>query len=130
MLVPLWVGRVDPGAAPTGLYVIPHWDLRPLHHDPAANLVTAAQYALGGLQKAGVGALLPPLQVNLCPVGVAFLLHVPRWFQGTQLMGHVRQAPNALGANALGAARPLRAPPVAENENCVKEQANSSTRAG
>ena len=61
MVVPLWVGRVNPGTAPTGLYVVPHRDLHPLLHDPATNLVTAAQYALGGLQKAGVGALLPPL---------------------------------------------------------------------
>ena len=97
MVVPLWVGCIDPSATPMGLHVFPRRDLHPLLHDPAADLMTATQYALGGLQKVGVGAILPPLQANLCPIGVAFLQQVPQRFQGTQLMSHRRRAPSSFG---------------------------------
>ena len=96
MVVPLRVGRIDPTAATMGLYIVPRQDLHPLLHDPTVNLVTAAQYALGSLQKAGLSSLLPPLQATLRSVGAAFLRHVPRRFQGTQLLSHRRQAPNLL----------------------------------
>lgn len=73
MVVLLWVERIDPGTTPMRLYIIPHQDIHPLLHDPATNLMTAAQYALSSLHKAGVGALLPLLQANPRPVGTAFL---------------------------------------------------------
>ena len=125
MVVPLWVGCVDPGTAPTGLYVIPRRDLHPLLHDTAADLMTAAQYALGGLQKAGVGALLPPLQANLRLVGVDILYMSQDGSWGPNL-----QTTGAGRLTCLGAARTLGVAPAAGNESRVKEQANSSTRAG
>ena len=97
MVIPLWVGHIDPSSTPTGFHIIPCRDLHPLLHDPTTNLMTATQYALGSLQKVGVNTLLPPLQPNPCQIGVAFLRHVLRRFQGTQFTWHRHQAPNLLG---------------------------------
>ena len=92
-----WVGHVDPGATLPGLYIVPRQNLRPLLHDTAANLMPAAQYALGGFQKMGISAFLPPLQTDPCPIGMVFLRHIPRRFQRTQLRYHRRWVPYVLG---------------------------------
>ena len=97
VLVPFWMEDVDPGATPLGLHIVPCLNLHPLLHDPATDLMTSAQYALGGFQNAGVGALLPPLQMKPCLIGASFFQHVPRQFQGMQLAYHRRGAPNTLG---------------------------------
>ena len=77
MVIPFGVGHIDPGATPPGLHIIPCQNLQSLLHNPAADLMTAAQYALGGFQEAGVGTFLPPLQTKPCLIGTAFLQHVP-----------------------------------------------------